>query len=179
MSPDGPGGVALITGISGRDGHYLSDHLRDRTGRKITVVNASSCEIFAGAPDSPQTEDTPLRPISPYGVAKAMGHMMCQVHRAKGIEASNAVAAIAADRQDRLVLGDLTIKPDWGWAPTTSTPCSGWRCTARAMTSWRIGRRWSAMSAKPPRSSTGVPLRSFADIVEAMVVSDLGQEQSR
>ncbi len=217
MSPDGPGGVALITGLSGQDGHYLSDHLaqrgyrvrgvhraelsqpesiarvideaepdlvfhlaaissvaaswddpvattqvnalstaalldgclrtQDRTGRKITVINASSCEIFAGAPDSPQTEDTALRPISPYGAAKAMGHMMCQVYRAKGLEASNAilynhespvrperfvtrkitkaVAAIAAGRQDRLALGDVTIRRDWGYPPDSVDPNSG------------------------------------------------------
>jgi GDPmannose 4,6-dehydratase len=108
-------------------------------GRQITVVNASSCEIFAGAADSPQTEATPLRPISPYGASKAFGHMMCQVYRAKGLEVSNAIlynhesprrperfvtrkitkaaAAIAAGRQDRLVLGDLSIERDWGWAP--------------------------------------------------------------
>jgi GDPmannose 4,6-dehydratase len=113
--------------------------VQDRTGKKITVVNASSCEIFSGAPDSPQTESTAVRPTSPYGASKAMGHMMCQVYRAKGLEASNAilynhesprrperfvtrkitkaVAAIVAGRQDRLVLGDLTIARDWGWAP--------------------------------------------------------------
>jgi GDPmannose 4,6-dehydratase len=209
MSADGPGGVALITGASGQDGHYLSKlladngyavhavrraelldaealarvvdqtepdvvfHLaaissvaaswddptatarvnavttvalldaclrtQDRTGRKVTVVNASSCEIFAGAADSPQSEGTALQPISPYGAAKAFGHTICQVYRAKGLEASNAilynhesprrperfvtrkitkaVAAIAAGRQDRLVLGDLSIRRDWGWAP--------------------------------------------------------------
>jgi GDPmannose 4,6-dehydratase len=108
-------------------------------GKRITVVNASSCEIFAGASDSPQTEATPLQPISPYGVTKAFGHLMCQVYRAKGLEVSNAIlynhesprrpegfvtrkitkaaAAIAAGRQDRLVLGDMSVERDWGWAP--------------------------------------------------------------
>lgn len=112
---------------------------QDRTGKPITVVNASSCEIFAGAADSPQTETTPLQPISPYGAAKAFGHLMCQIYRAKGLKVSNAIlynhesprrpeqfvtrkitkaaAAIASGRRDRLVLGDLTVQRDWGWAP--------------------------------------------------------------
>jgi GDPmannose 4,6-dehydratase len=112
---------------------------QNQTGKKITVVNASSCEIFAGAADSPQTETTAVHPISPYGASKALGYMMCHVYRAQGLEASNAIlynhesprrpdkfvtrkitkgaAAIAAGRQDRLVLGDMTVKRDWGWAP--------------------------------------------------------------
>jgi GDPmannose 4,6-dehydratase len=209
MSTVGASGTALITGITGQDGYYLSQLLQrngfdvhgvprdaltdvsalsslmttvepdvvfhlaavssvavswqdpvttsrvnalstaalldacidaqERTGKRIAVVNASSCEIFAGAADSPQTEATPLRPISPYGASKAFGHLMCQVYRDKGLEASNAilynhesprrperfvtrkitkaVAAIAAGRQDRLVLGDIGIERDWGWAP--------------------------------------------------------------
>ncbi|OFJ52474.1 GDP-mannose 4,6-dehydratase [Mycolicibacterium grossiae] len=113
--------------------------LRDRTGRPVTVVNASSCEIFAGAPDVRQAEGTPVRPISPYGASKAFGHHMVQAYRARGLAASNAilyhhesprrperfvtrkitrgVARIAAGRQDRLVLGDLSVRRDWGWAP--------------------------------------------------------------
>lgn len=112
---------------------------QDRTGKSIVFVNASSCEIFAGSPDSPQTEATPIRPISPYGASKVLGHSLCQVYRARGLEASNAilynhesprrptryvtrkittaVADIAAGRQDRLVLGDLSVRRDWGWAP--------------------------------------------------------------
>lgn len=112
---------------------------QDRTGSPIVMVNASSCEIFAGADESPQTEATPLAPTSPYGVGKAMGHLMCQVYRGRGLAVSNAilynhesprrperfvtrkitrtVAAIAAGRADHLTLGDITIERDWGWAP--------------------------------------------------------------
>jgi GDPmannose 4,6-dehydratase len=112
---------------------------QDRTGKPITMVNASSCEIFAGAPDSPLSEATPVRPTSPYGASKALGHSLCQVYRSRGLEASNAilfnhesprrppsfvtrkitatVAAIAAGRQHRLTLGDLSVQRDWGWAP--------------------------------------------------------------
>jgi GDPmannose 4,6-dehydratase len=103
------------------------------------LVNASSCEIFAGAVESPQTETTGIRPISPYGAAKAFGHNLCHAYRAKGLTAINmilynhesprrpaqfvtrkitsTVAAIAKGRADRLVLGVLTIRRDWGWAP--------------------------------------------------------------
>ncbi|HWF28547.1 MAG TPA: GDP-mannose 4,6-dehydratase [Mycobacterium sp.] len=112
---------------------------QERTGSPITVVNASSCEIFAGASDSPQTETTPLQPISPYGAAKAFGHTLCKIYRAKGLNVSNAIlynhesprrpeqfvtrkitkaaAAIASGRRHRLVLGDVTVERDWGWAP--------------------------------------------------------------
>jgi GDPmannose 4,6-dehydratase len=112
---------------------------QDRSGKKIVVVNASSCEIFAGAIESVQTDTTPLCPISPYGASKAFGFMMSRAYRAKGLEASNAilynhesprrpekfvtrkitsaVAAIASGRRDRLVLGDISVKRDWGWAP--------------------------------------------------------------
>jgi GDPmannose 4,6-dehydratase len=112
---------------------------QDRTGKPIVIVNASSCEIFAGSPESPQTETTPVRPISPYGASKALGHSLCQIYRARGLEASNAilynhesprrptsfvtrkitkaVADIAVGRQDRLTLGDLSVRRDWGWAP--------------------------------------------------------------
>ena len=112
---------------------------QERSGKKIVLVNASSCEIFAGAPEPLQDETTPLRPVSPYGASKALGFMLCQVYRTKGLEAANAilynhesprrpekfvtrkitkaVARIAAGRQDRLALGDLSIMRDWGWAP--------------------------------------------------------------
>ncbi len=112
---------------------------QDRTGRPVTVVNASSCEIFAGAADPVQDETTAVRPISPYGASKALGHHLCQAYRARGLEASNAilfnhesprrptrfvtrkisaaVAAIATGRRDRLSLGDVTVQRDWGWAP--------------------------------------------------------------
>lgn len=103
------------------------------------MVNASSAEIFAGSGVSPQNEDTPIAPTSPYGASKAFAHHMVQVYRAKELVASNAilynhesprrpdtfvtrkitkaVAAIAAGEQDRLELGDTSALRDWGWAP--------------------------------------------------------------
>jgi GDPmannose 4,6-dehydratase len=112
---------------------------QERTGAVIAVVNASSCEIFAGAEGALADESTPLRPITPYGASKALGHNLCQVYRAQGVQASNAilynhesprrrehfvtrkitraVARIAAGAQDHLALGNLAIERDWGWAP--------------------------------------------------------------
>ncbi|MEO9326900.1 GDP-mannose 4,6-dehydratase [Gordonia aurantiaca] len=108
-------------------------------GQRTHVVNASSAEIFAGSGVTPQDETTPISPASPYGAAKAYGHTMAAVGRAKGLEVANAilyphestlrptrfvtrkitagVAAIAAGTGERLVLGNLDARRDWGWAP--------------------------------------------------------------
>ncbi|MDZ7885529.1 MAG: GDP-mannose 4,6-dehydratase [Mycobacterium sp.] len=48
---------------------------QDRTRRKISVVNASSAEIFAGSTVQRQDEQTSIRPTSPYGASKAFGHI--------------------------------------------------------------------------------------------------------
>jgi GDPmannose 4,6-dehydratase len=112
---------------------------QDATGKSVSVVNASSGEIFAGSPESPQTEATPINPTSPYGASKALGHMVCQIYRNRGVPAANAilynhesprrpatfvtrkittaVAAIAVGRRQRFTLGDMTVRRDWGWAP--------------------------------------------------------------
>lgn len=112
---------------------------QEATGKAVSVVNASSGEIFAGSPQSPQTETTPINPTSPYGASKALGHLMCQIYRSRGVQAANAilynhesprrpatfvtrkitiaVAAIAVGRQQRFTLGDMTVRRDWGWAP--------------------------------------------------------------
>jgi GDPmannose 4,6-dehydratase len=112
---------------------------QQRTGEPIALVQASSAEIFAGTTVSPQDETTPVSPTSPYGATKAFAHALVQVFRGRGMRASNAilynhesprrptsfvtrkitstVAAIAEGRADRLVLGNLDARRDWGWAP--------------------------------------------------------------
>jgi GDPmannose 4,6-dehydratase len=112
---------------------------QERRGRAVSFVQASSAEIFAGTTTSPQREDTPVSPRSPYGATKAFAHGMVQVFRARGMHASNAVlynhesprrptsfvtrkitstvAAIAEGRSSALVLGNLDARRDWGWAP--------------------------------------------------------------
>ncbi len=46
--------------------------LQDSTGQEVSVVNASSAEIYAGSAIWPQNEETAISPISPYGVSKAL-----------------------------------------------------------------------------------------------------------
>lgn len=99
---------------------------------------ASSSEMFGNTPP-PQNEDTPLRPRSPYGCSKVYGHHQCVNYReAYGLHISNgilfnhesprrgetfvtrkitrAATRIKEGLQDKLFLGDLQAKRDWGYA---------------------------------------------------------------
>jgi GDPmannose 4,6-dehydratase len=101
--------------------------------------HASSSEIFGSPEQSPQTENTPVNPITPYGSAKAFGTQMTRIYRKNfGLFAVNgilfnhesprrgenfvtrkicrAVAAIKSGRQTELVLGDTSAQRDWGHA---------------------------------------------------------------
>lgn len=107
--------------------------------KQVAFVQCSSAEIFGEPAESPQTESTPLRPVNPYGAAKAYAHLMTGVYRSRGLHASSlvlynhesprrsprfvtrkitsTVAAIAAGRAEELVLGNLDARRDFGWAP--------------------------------------------------------------
>jgi GDPmannose 4,6-dehydratase len=113
--------------------------LQKRSGRDVRFLQASSAEIFGNATQVPQNELTPVRPISPYGSAKAFAHHAVGTYRARGLFASSAilynheslrrppsfvtrritlgVAAIALGLKDRLSLGNLASIRDFGWAP--------------------------------------------------------------
>jgi GDPmannose 4,6-dehydratase len=113
-------------------------HLHE-AGKTVRVVQASSAEIFGDAPVSPQNEATPVAPLSPYGVAKALGHHLVKVYRSRGLHASSvilynhesplrpetfvtrkitrAAARIARGLDQQVTLGTLHIERDWGWAP--------------------------------------------------------------
>jgi GDPmannose 4,6-dehydratase len=103
------------------------------------VYQASSSEIFGAPPESPQTEKTPLAPVTPYGVAKAYGHLIARSYRLRyglfvcsGIlynhesprrpltflprKVAHGAAAIALGLERELVLGDLEARRDWGYA---------------------------------------------------------------
>jgi GDPmannose 4,6-dehydratase len=105
----------------------------------IRVYQASSSEIFGEPRETPQTEETPLAPVTPYGVAKAYGHFIVASYRRRyGLHGScgilynhesprrpldflprkvaHAAAAIALGRESELVLGDLDARRDWGYA---------------------------------------------------------------
>jgi GDPmannose 4,6-dehydratase len=103
-------------------------------------LHISSSEIF-GRPDGwPQNEQTPMRPVTPYGVAKTFATQMVTLYRESfGLFACNAIcynhesprrgesfvtrkislgaAAISLGRQDVLRLGSLDARRDWGFAP--------------------------------------------------------------
>lgn len=113
--------------------------VQEASGRAVRFVQPSSAEIFGEPPTSPQDETTPIRPLNPYGAAKAYAHLMVDVYRTRELHASSlilynhesplrpltfvtrkitaTVAAIATGRADRLVLGNLDARRDWGWAP--------------------------------------------------------------
>ena len=48
---------------------------------EIRFYQASSCEIFGEPREVPQTEETALSPVTPYGVAKAYGHLIVRSYR--------------------------------------------------------------------------------------------------
>lgn len=131
-----------VTRVNAMAVAQLLDTLRradDHSGRRTRFVQASSAEIFAGSGEVPQTEQTPIWPLSPYGASKAYAHNLVQVYRNAGMLATNAilynhesprrppsfvtrkitstVAAIAQGRAERLTLGNLDAQRDWGWAP--------------------------------------------------------------
>jgi GDPmannose 4,6-dehydratase len=105
----------------------------------IRFYQASSSEMFGKVRETPQTEETPFHPRSPYGCAKVFGHDIVVNYREsydlfacsgilfnhegpkRGIEfvtrkVTNAVARIKLGLQHELVLGNLNAKRDWGYA---------------------------------------------------------------
>jgi GDPmannose 4,6-dehydratase len=103
------------------------------------VLMASSSEIYGQPRETPQHEHTATCPITPYGVTKAATYWMTQAYRQRyGLFIANAilynhesprrplhfvtrkisrgVASIAAGLQDKLILGNLDVCRDWGYA---------------------------------------------------------------
>ena len=54
-------------------------------------MNAASAEIFGAPTESPQTELTPVAPLTPYGAGKAFGHFLTGLFRQYGLHASSAI----------------------------------------------------------------------------------------
>jgi GDPmannose 4,6-dehydratase len=109
-----------------------------RSGIKARFYQASSSEMFGGAPP-PQNESTVFQPRSPYAAAKVYAyHMVCNYRLAYGIFASNGIlfnhesprrgetfvtrkitrgaTRIKLGLQQKLYLGNLEAKRDWGYA---------------------------------------------------------------
>ncbi|MFP6599956.1 MAG: GDP-mannose 4,6-dehydratase [Deltaproteobacteria bacterium] len=106
---------------------------------KTRFYQASSSEMFGKVLETPQTELTPFYPRSPYGVAKCYGHFLTVNYREsydmyacsgilfnhesprRGLEfvtrkITDAVARIKHGLQDKLQLGNLEARRDWGYA---------------------------------------------------------------
>lgn len=117
----------------------LLDAIRE-TGVKCKFYQASTSELFGGLPDTaPQSERTPFYPKSPYGAAKLYSYWITVNYRESyGLFACNgilfnhesprrgetfvtrkitrAVASIIGGKQEKLSLGNLDAKRDWGFA---------------------------------------------------------------
>ena len=106
---------------------------------QVRLYQASSSEVFGQVREVPQTEETPFYPRSPYGAAKAFAHHLTVNYREsygawaccgiafnheserRGSEfvtrkVTQAAARIALGLQDRLKLGSLDSRRDWGFA---------------------------------------------------------------
>jgi len=105
----------------------------------IRFYQASSSEMFGKVRETPQTEQTPFHPRSPYGVAKVFGHSITVnyresygMHASSGIcfnhesprrglefvtrKITNGLARIKLGLQDSITLGNLDAARDWGYA---------------------------------------------------------------
>jgi GDPmannose 4,6-dehydratase len=110
-----------------------------RVDPAIRIVQASSAEIFGDPAESPQTEESQIRPLTPYGSAKAFGHFLTGCYRVRyGLHASSgilfnheshrrpvefvtrkiclAAASAKLGQLDELPLGSLDSRRDWGAA---------------------------------------------------------------
>lgn len=107
--------------------------------QRTRLYQASTSELYGKVVETPQDEDTPFYPYSPYACAKQYGYWIVRNYReAYGMYACNgilfnheserrgetfvtrkitlAAAAIATGRQEKLYLGNLDAKRDWGYA---------------------------------------------------------------
>ncbi len=110
------------------------------TGIQSKFYQASTSELFGKVKEVPQTEKTPFYPRSPYGVAKLYSYWIIinyreayNIYACNGIlfnhesprrgetfvtrKITRAAARIKYDIQDKLILGNLDAKRDWGYAP--------------------------------------------------------------
>jgi len=132
------GQPVLTTDVTALGVARLLEAIRE-TDPSIRFYQASSSEMYGRTPESPQDEDTLLVPSSPYAVAKVYGHLLTKNYRtAYGMYAvsgilfnhesprrglhfvtrkvTDAVARISLGLSDKVELGNLEAKRDWGYA---------------------------------------------------------------
>ena len=108
--------------------------------KKIKFYQASSSEMYGETKTNPKNEETYFHPVSPYAVAKTYAYWMVRLYRdaykihasngilfnhespLRGLEfvtrkISNGVAKISLGLSKELLLGNLSAKRDWGYAP--------------------------------------------------------------
>ena len=135
VSFDMPEYTANITGLGTL---RILEAIR-HSGLAIKFYQASSSEMFGFSPP-PQNEETPFKPCSPYGAAKVFAyHNAVNYRTSYGIFACNGIlfnhesprrgetfvtrkitkgiAGILAKKQDKIYLGNLDARRDWGYAP--------------------------------------------------------------
>ena len=132
---DDPAATGDVTGLG--TARLLEAVRREAPSARVFV--ASSSEVFGEPERAPQDEATPIRPVSPYGAAKAYAHHLARIHRrryglhvAVGIlynhesprrpptfvtrKITRGAVAIARGDQRELRLGNLEARRDWGFA---------------------------------------------------------------
>jgi GDPmannose 4,6-dehydratase len=140
VSFDQPIYTAEATGVGTINLLEAVRQFQDEAGQKVRYYQASTSEMFGGMPETaPQSEDTPFHPRSPYGCAKLYGHWITinyresyDMHASCGIlfnhesprrgetfvtrKITRAVGKIKHGLQDKLYMGNLDAKRDWGFA---------------------------------------------------------------
>jgi GDPmannose 4,6-dehydratase len=133
VSFDEPDYTGAVVGLGTQ---HLLEAVR-RTCPRARVYYAGSSEMFGASPP-PQSEETPFRPRSPYGCAKAYGYHLARHYRDRGLfvgcgilfnhtgprrgetfvtrKVTRAAARISVGLQSRLALGNLDARRDWGFA---------------------------------------------------------------
>jgi len=127
------------SGVTGLGVLRMLEAIREY-GKDIKFYQASSSEMFGRLVENPANENTPFYPRSPYGVSKLYGHWITKNYREsygmfntsgilfnheserRGIEfvtrkISDGVARIKLGLTDKIMLGNLDAKRDWGYAP--------------------------------------------------------------
>lgn len=126
--------------ITGLGTTRILESIRNNELTNTKLYQASTSELYGKVIETPQTETTPFYPRSPYAVAKMYSHWMCKNYKesygmfiSSGIlfnhesprrgpnfvtrKISRGVANILAGKQEKIFLGNIEAKRDWGYAP--------------------------------------------------------------
>ena len=119
--------------------HYILSALKEFATNKVKFYFAASSEMFGKVKESPQNENTPFHPRSPYGISKSTGFELTRnyreaynLHASSGIlfnhesprrglefvtrKITHAVARIKCNLQKKIKLGNIQSRRDWGYA---------------------------------------------------------------